>query len=146
MGVVRVTRRGGITTINATGVDEAIDRVVASHEPACGATFKRPASPASDHDQPSRDEIARGFRSIAGEVERCAKVNEYAGTLQVRAKFTPSGTVAVATVNDAPEAVASCVARKIKLPRRGTAWPYRFRTSCNKRSMSACFAADICAR
>ena len=171
-GLVRVmlmlNRRGGVTTVSASGVDDAVDRcietvlrpvrfgrttdgnpakivfpiafhdadgtvattapppptagndgacdevacVLENYESPCCAKFKRgrPAEPGAP-EAPTRDEIARAFRSLTPRVQACASTSGFTGKLRLRVKFTPAGSVSEASVGDADADVAACVAR-----------------------------------
>ena len=159
-GVVRVmmmlNRRGGVTTIAASGVDDALDRcvenvlrparfgkttdgnpakvvfpiafatptagndgacdevacVLENYESPCCAKYRRPRpTEATLPDAPTRDELARVFRSISPKIQACASDAEFAGVMKLRVKIQPDGTVSEASVTDAAPGMGSCVAR-----------------------------------
>lgn len=160
-GVVRVmlmlNRRGGVTTIAASGVDDALDRcietvlrpmrfgkttdgnpakvvfpiafetaptagndgacdevacVIENYESPCCAKFKRGRpSEARTPEAPTRDEIARAFRSLTPKVQACASDAGFTGVMRLRLKISPEGKVSEASVTDAETEVAACVAR-----------------------------------
>ena len=171
-GLVRVmmmlNRRGGVTTIEARGVDDALDRcieivlrsvrfarttdgnpakivfpiafhgpdgtdatttpptptaggdgacdevacVIDNYEPPCCAKFTRGRpSAANTPEAPTRDDIVQAFRSLKEKVQTCASNAGFTGTLRLKLKFGPAGTVQEASVGDVDPIITACVAR-----------------------------------
>ena len=171
-GIVRVmmmlNRRGGVTTIEARGVDDALDRcieivlrsvrfarttdgnpakivfpiafhgpdgtdatttpptptaggdgacdevacVIDNYEPPCCAKFTRGRpSAANTPEAPTRDDIVQAFRSLKEKVQTCASNAGFTGTLRLKLKFGPAGTVQEASVGDVDPIITACVAR-----------------------------------
>lgn len=103
----------GEAAVSGEQCDE-VECVLTNYASSCCAKFKAPARPAPDpsaNEAPTREEIAAAFRSITPQIRACAEASGFTGMLRVRAKFSPSGRVASASLDDASPELAACALR-----------------------------------
>ncbi len=96
-------------------IDDLLDRALGGGGGMSTAMAAAPAAMSNLPEQPGRDDVARGLRSVAAQVESCGGGS--AGVANAAITFASSGRVSNVNVTGVPPAVQSCVARGVRSAR-----------------------------
>jgi hypothetical protein len=100
-----------MTSSSMGNIDDLLDRALGGGSMA-SAMEAAPAAMSNLPEQPGRDDVARGLRSVAAAVERCGGGSP--GVANAAITFANTGRVSSVNVTGVPPAVQSCVARTVR--------------------------------
>lgn len=96
-------------------IDDLLDRALGGGGGMTSAMAAAPAAMSNLPEQPGRDDVARGLRSVSAQVQSCGGGS--AGVANAAITFASSGRVSNVNVTGVPPAVQSCVARGVRSAR-----------------------------